>query len=49
MAADHSTPPYARLWAEDAIGRTYQRFIETVRRLQYIDTGRLRLMDLRRT
>jgi len=46
MAADHSTPAYARLWAEDAIARIYQRFLETVRRLGYLQTGALRLRKL---
>jgi hypothetical protein len=49
MAADHSAPAFARLWAEDAIARIYQRFIETLRRLGYIETGGTRLRKLSAT
>ena len=40
---------YASLWAEQAIVRSYQRLIDTARRLGYIEDGRRRLDYLRET
>lgn len=42
-ANDQSEPPYVRLWAEEAITRMYQRFLETVRKMNYLRDGESRL------
>ncbi len=39
ITRDPSTPPYARLWTEEAITRTYNRFVETAHRLGYLVPG----------
>lgn len=36
MSYDPQTPAYARLWAQEAIGRTYKRFIDTARSMGYL-------------
>lgn len=43
MAHANDVPPYARLWAEEAMNRIYQRFLETTHRLDYFYGGRARL------
>ena len=43
-ANDQSEPPYVRLWAEEAITRMYQKFIDTVHKLNYLSDGRARIM-----
>ncbi|MEX1088489.1 MAG: hypothetical protein WEC36_18130 [Phycisphaeraceae bacterium] len=45
LSRDATTPAYARLWAEEAIVRVQQRFIETVHRLQYLSEGKTRITD----
>lgn len=45
LASDSATPPYARLWAEDAVTRVYQRFMETARRLGYLERPRRPLFN----
>ena len=47
LCRDGDVPPYARLWAEEAIARNYQRLIDTTRRLNYFDDGGNRLKHLR--
>jgi hypothetical protein len=47
MIHDHSNPAYARLWAEEAINRIYQRFLNCVHQLQYLESGQSRLYYLR--
>ena len=47
LARDTSTPHYARLWAEEAAVRIYQRLIDTARRMNYIEDGSRRLRHLR--
>ncbi len=49
LARDPDTPPYARLWAEEAINRMYQRLILTARRLHHLDDGSKRLEHLHAT
>lgn len=39
-------PPYVRLWAEEAMVRNYQRFVETARKLRYLNDGDERIKDL---
>lgn len=46
LANDHNTPPIARLRAEEAMTRVYQRFIDTTHRLRYLATGGRRLQAL---
>lgn len=36
LAMDSRTPPYARLWAEDTLGRAYARFVDAARRLEHL-------------
>ena len=48
-ARDPQSPPQVRVWAEEAIVRTYQRLIETARRMHYIEDGRHRLAHQRDT
>ena len=43
LARDAASPPYVRLWAEDAIIRNYQRFVETARRMEYLESGSRRI------
>jgi DNA-binding CsgD family transcriptional regulator len=43
MTRDTSAPPYARLWAEDAISRVYARFLNSARQLNYLENGTVRL------
>ncbi len=43
LANTPDAPPFARLWAEESMNRIYQRFIETVKRLDYLETGTGRL------
>ena len=43
LAGDTQNPAYARLWAEEAIVRIYQRLIDTVHRLHYFEDGKARL------
>ncbi len=38
-ARDPEAPPQVRVWAEEAIVRTYQRLIETARRMRYLEDG----------
>ena len=45
LAQDTQNPAYARLWAEEAIVRIYQRLIDTVHRLHYFEDGKGRLED----
>jgi hypothetical protein len=45
LARDEKTPPYARMWIEEAMIRNYQRFIDTAARLQYFRHGTRRLND----
>lgn len=47
LARDPSTPAYCRLWAEEAVSRNYQRFIETARRMGYTESGTGRIQRLR--
>lgn len=47
LARDTSAPAYARLWAESAIVRNFQRFIETIHKLNYLEDGRRRIDRLR--
>lgn len=49
MINDKSNPAFARLWAEEAINRIYQRFVDCVHRLGYLDDGQARLKYLRQT
>ena len=46
---DPRTPPYARLWAEDAISKVYTRFLDATRRLSYLEDGHSRLTHQRNT
>ena len=46
---DQRTPPYARLWAEDAISKVYTRFLDATRRLSYFEDGNARLIQQRNT
>lgn len=43
LARDPQTPPYARIWAEQAVVRNHRQLIETAHRLRYVDahSGRL--------
>ena len=43
LARDPESPAYARLWAEEAIVKNYQRFIQTAHRLRYVEEGGRRL------
>ena len=36
LAHDPQSPPYVRLWAEEAIARNYKRFVEAAHRLGYV-------------
>lgn len=45
LARDPATPPSVRLSAEEAATRTYQRFVETARRMGYAETGSKRLRE----
>ena len=45
LAQETQNPAYARLWAEEAIVRIYQRLIDTVHRLHYFEDGKGRLED----
>ena len=47
LARDPGNPPYARLYAEDAASRIYQRFVETARKLSYVEDGAGRLNHAR--
>ncbi|MEX0887334.1 MAG: HTH domain-containing protein [Phycisphaeraceae bacterium] len=47
LARDPEAPPYARLWAEEAIVKNYQRFIQTAHRMGYVEEGRRRLAQKR--
>jgi hypothetical protein len=47
LAHDASAPAYARLWAEEALSRNYQRLIQTADKLGYIEHGDKRRTDLR--
>ena len=47
LTRDSDTPAYARLWAEEAIHKMYQRFIDTAHRLKYLATGSSRLQQQR--
>lgn len=47
LACDPETPAYCRVWAERAIGASYQRLIETAHRLHYLEDGRSRLEQQR--
>lgn len=49
LANDRDAPPYARLWAEDAIGRAWQRLIDTAHKLGYFPSGHGRVTHLQRT
>lgn len=42
-ANDRNEPAYVRLWAEEAILRMYQRFIETARKMNYLRDGEERV------
>jgi hypothetical protein len=46
LTRDTSASPYARLWAEEALVRNYQRFLESARKLNYLDDGAARLKKL---
>lgn len=46
LSRDEDKPAYARLWAEEAMIRNYQRFIHTAHKLEYLRTGRERLAHL---
>ena len=43
LARAADTPHYARLWAEEAISRMYDRLIQTARRMGYFPAGQARL------
>ncbi|MEE9211786.1 MAG: hypothetical protein V3U29_03940, partial [Phycisphaeraceae bacterium] len=49
LTREPDTPAYARLWAEEAIVRMYQRLIDTAHRLHYVADGRGRLAHQRDT
>lgn len=49
LACDPSAAPYARLWAEDAASRIYDRFLRAARDLDYLQDGKSRLEHLRQT
>ncbi len=49
LAHDVNTPPFARLWAEEAIVRNYQRLIDTAHRMNYLADGSRRLTHQRET
>lgn len=46
LTRNESAPPYARLWAEEALVRNYQRFLESARKLNYLNDGAARLKNL---
>lgn len=43
MSGEPSLPPYARLWAQEAVVRTYDRFIGAAQRMKYIEPGEGRI------
>ncbi len=43
LVQDRQAPAYVRLWAEEAIIRIYQRFLDTTHKLNYIRDGAGRL------
>jgi len=43
---DPNHPPYARLWAEEAIGRLYHQFIKLVHNIKFIKDGSARINEL---
>ncbi len=47
LSRESTSPPYVRLWAEQAMVRIYQRYIETAHRLNYIEDGQRRLREQR--
>jgi hypothetical protein len=47
LAREAGTPAYARLWAEEAIVKNYQRFVETARRMKYVEEGSRRIAEER--
>ncbi len=49
LARESATPPQVRVRSEEAILRSYERFMETANRLNYIETGKYRLQYLRET
>jgi len=49
LARDPSVHPYARLWADEAMSKTYARFIDAAYRLNYFESGRERLNHQRAT
>ena len=49
MTREPDTPPYARLWAEEAIVRIHHRLIDTTHRMKYLEEGQSRLAHERET
>lgn len=45
LAKESSTPPYARLWAEESINRMYQRLMDMALKMNYINDGMDRLIE----
>lgn len=43
LSRDSEEPAYARMWAEEAILRSYYRFMEMARKLNYLQSGEERL------
>lgn len=48
LSNDTSAPPYARMWAEEAMVRNYQRFLDAAAKHRYFNDGSLRLQRQRR-
>ncbi len=48
VSRDEASPPYARMWAAEAVVRVYKQYLEAAQRLGYIEDGRRRLDRQRR-
>jgi hypothetical protein len=48
LSNDPSAPAYARMWAEEAMIRNYQRFLDAAAKHRYFHDGSLRLQRQRR-